>query len=176
MRFWLDRGSPAYQSINVEAQLRTPSSMLNWVKVLVAARKKNPRLRARQSPLPRPGQREHPRSWAGARGREPYSSSTTSPGRPSPPSGISASGSSHAAGAARGDPLSSRTGAPILRQPRPVRVLLVPAGAARAERVYVRHRGQSALAAARAGRSTKDGRPLPFDRVVRIRRFARQRR
>src|SRR4029453_17255272 len=29
-----------YQSINVEAQLRTPSSMLNWMKRLIAARKK----------------------------------------------------------------------------------------------------------------------------------------
>ena len=42
-----------YQAINVEAQERSPFSLLNWMKRLIALRKQHQRLRPRHARVPR---------------------------------------------------------------------------------------------------------------------------
>ena len=59
-----------YQAINVEAQLRTPSSLLNWMRRLIAVRKKTRVFGRGTLALPAPGQRERARPRARARGRD----------------------------------------------------------------------------------------------------------
>ena len=59
-----------YQAINVEAQQRTPSSLLNWMKRLIAVRKKTRVFGRGTLALPPPGQRERARPRARARGRD----------------------------------------------------------------------------------------------------------
>ena len=71
-----------YQAINVEAQLRTPSSLLNWMKRLIAVRKKT-RVFGRGTLRSAAGQRERARPLREHEG-ESVSPSTTCPGPPSP--------------------------------------------------------------------------------------------
>jgi maltose alpha-D-glucosyltransferase / alpha-amylase len=47
-----------YQSVNVEAQMRSPSSLLNWMKRLIAVRKANPALGRGSLTLLHPGNRK----------------------------------------------------------------------------------------------------------------------
>ena len=58
-----------FESVNVEAQMREPSSLLNWMRRMLAVRSTSQRLRARHAGLPEARQPQDPRLPARARGR-----------------------------------------------------------------------------------------------------------
>ena len=58
-----------YEALNVEAQQNNPTSLLWWMKRLIALRKQLPRVRPRLARVPAPGEPAHPRLRARVRGR-----------------------------------------------------------------------------------------------------------
>ena len=59
-----------YEAVNVEAQLRQPSSLLNWMRRLIAARKRASGVRPRRAHLPLPAQPQGARLPAQRRRRD----------------------------------------------------------------------------------------------------------
>ena len=59
-----------YQAVNVEAQLRTPTSLLRWLHRFIALRKHASRVRARQLRGAALGEPAHPRAHPPLRGRD----------------------------------------------------------------------------------------------------------
>ena len=58
-----------YEAVNVEAQLREPSSLLNWTRRMLAVRKSFTRVRPRPAHVPEARQPQDPRVPARVRGR-----------------------------------------------------------------------------------------------------------
>ena len=58
-----------YQSINVEAQERSPFSLLNWMKRLIALRKQSKRVRPRHDRVPAGAEPQDPHLRPAVRGR-----------------------------------------------------------------------------------------------------------
>ena len=67
-----------YEAVNVEAQLREPSSLLNWMRRLLAVRKQLPRVRPRHARVPAARQPQGPRLPARATATRSCCASRTS--------------------------------------------------------------------------------------------------
>ena len=71
-----------YQAVNVEAQQRNPSSLLHWMRRMIALRQRFG-VRARHDGVPPPGEPQGPRVHPPLRGRARARASRTSRGSPS---------------------------------------------------------------------------------------------
>ena len=118
-----------YQAVNVEAQLRTPTSLLRWLHRFIALRKKHPVFALGTYEALRVGEPAHPRPHPPLRGRDralrPQPLALGAGGRARP---VALRGA-RAGGDARPHALPAHRRAAVPAHARRPRLLLVPAGA-----------------------------------------------